>query len=602
VRFILAVLAFSAIVFGYGGRFTGLEAGTALLSVMLVLKLLETARQRDYVLLSLFACFLPLAAFLRHDSLWLLPYFALALLSLTVAMLQAGREGAPLAPRQALGLSARMLSQALPLALVLLVLFPRVPGALWSLPAPGEIARSGLSDELRPGDISRLVLSDEIAFRVRFEDRAPGSSQMYWRGPVLERFDGRTWRESRYFVSAAGRVAPQFEGAGMRYELTLEPHGRDWVFALEMPTQWPRNVSQTRQLNLRDTGGPIQAPRSYRLVSSLESSVRAELGDELRALNLGLPGNANPRVRAYGEQLRRESASAADFISRLLEVFEDPRFSYTLRPARVDPRNPMDDFLFVTREGYCEYYASAFALLARAGGVPARIVTGYLGGDFNPVGRYYMVMQANAHAWSEVWLEDQGWVRVDPTALAAPRGIGDAADAIRERATFGRHTFWSIPVFYEARLAWDALNAAWDRWVIGYSRSEQLDLLQWLGFVSPGTLAYISSLVAGMIIAVVVVALLSRWRPRRTDPDPLGRLYERYCRRLAGVGLKRRIWEGPRDYAGRVAAERPDLATAVNDITHLYVALRYGREEPVTRLPELALRIRRFRPRRRSRG
>jgi transglutaminase-like putative cysteine protease len=599
IRLVLALAGFGGVFFTFRGQLNGLDPGTSLLAVMLFLKLLETARQRDYMMLCMFATFLPLAAFLREQSGWSLFYLLATLLLLISAMLQAGRDGRPLPVGSSLAQSARLLLQAAPLAIVLFLLFPRLPGAFWTLPRQQATSVSGLSEEMRPGDVSKLVLSEEVAFRAKFDGQPPPPSQRYWRALVLEEFDGRAWRQAKQHSWRAPPGTLETSGDRIDYEIVLEPHGRNWLFVLDLPTAWPREATLFRQLQLRRTSGPIDTHYVYRASSDPGARESSPINLPIRRLNTMVTSGANPRSRALAAEIRASASDDAAFVDQVLAFFGDNGFTYTLDPAAVDPRNPVDDFLFKTREGFCEYYASALATLARAAGIPARVITGYLGGELNPVGDYYMVRQADAHAWTEIWLDGTGWTRVDPTAAVAPGRIRSGIEETLEIARRDGSRNWQL--LRRLQLYWDAADTYWNRWVINYSQPQQFAVLNWLGFSRPDSLAYLFSLLAGSLGAIAILVLWLNRSDRRGHRDAVAEEYRRFCGRLRRLGIDRPSSEGPVDFAARAIRQRPDLAGPIREITDCYVAIRYGRGDSDQLFPLLRTRIRRFRPARRHR-
>src|SRR5690606_7385087 len=368
---------------------------------------------------------------LYGQSLLLLPYMLFAAWLLTVTLLRTHQLTAAMPMREAAALTGRMLLIALPLAALLFLFFPRLPGQFWALPARDQ-ASTGVSDEMSPGDVSELSVSGAIAFRVRFHDDAPPPSELYWRGPVLHDFDGRTWRR------ASAVFVPQqivTSGPAYRYRLTLEPHQRRWVFALDAPSEWPRaRAFRTPDLQLLTPAqSPVSTLTSFELESHTRYEVAGALPHAMRNADLHLPPDRNPRTLALAREMRGRVSSDAAFVEAVLAMFREQEFFYTLEPPRLELHS-VDDFLFNTRRGFCEHFASAFTVLARAAGTPARVVTGYQCGEFNPLGGYFIVRQSDAHAWSEVWLEGRGGVRVDPTAAVAPERIesGGLAAALAE--------------------------------------------------------------------------------------------------------------------------------------------------------------------------
>jgi transglutaminase-like putative cysteine protease len=496
--------------------------------------------------------------------------------------------------RGSAALCARLTLQALPLAAVLFLLFPRIPGPFWALPAAEQTGLSGLAEEIRPGDITALSLSDEVAFRVRFEGKVPPAESLYWRGPVLERFDGRTW--SAVPVSPRNRASPAFSRIGPEfgYQVVLEPQGQRWLLALETPVSWsvPR-ASLGPGLQLL-SAEPFWERLSYRARSVANGLGASDAGELALAQNLRLPAGRNPRAVGLARELRRESPDDRAFLSRALRLFRDENFSYSLSPPPLGTQ-PVDDFLFSTREGFCEHFASSFAVLARAGGLPARVVVGYQGGERNPFGDYWIVRQANAHAWVEVWL-DGAWQRVDPTAAVAPERIERGIDSTMAGSPRVSERLWRSNLFVNRLvLSWDAVNAAWDRWVLAYGPDMQEDLLLALGFEVPRTIQLAGLAGSASVICLAVMAFALRHR-RRLRSDPGARLYATLCRRLATIVRPRGPAETAAHYAEAVASARPDLAAGIRAMTELYLRLRYGGVPDPDLERRLAVMIRNFRP------
>jgi transglutaminase-like putative cysteine protease len=576
--------------------FNGLEAGGGLLVVMGAMKLLETRTRRDIQVLSFIGFFIVLMQLLHDQPIWSLPWLLASVTAITLALLQGVRGGEPLPWRTATGLVLRMLAFAAPVALVLFLLFPRVPGPFWALPSKSAAGTTGLSDEMTPGTISQLIQSDAVAFRAAFEGPPPPPSERYWRGPVLEQFDGWTWRD----LDRLGLLNPRMElrGPRYRYRLTIEPHGRPWLLALDFPATWSeREAMLTNEFQLV-ARRPVDTTRALAVESWPQAIPETRLGPFMRAINLRLPEGRNPRSVALAEELRQAATSDAAFVDSVLARFREEAFVYTLQPPLLGGGHPVDEFLFRTRRGFCEHYASAFTLLARAAGIPARVVTGYQGGEMNPYSDQLVVRQSDAHAWSEVWLEGRGWTRVDPTAAVAPQRIElSLGEALPEGETVPGFRLRSFAGLRELAQSWDALNSAWTDWVLGYGPERQLALLARLGVRGADWRA----LVIGLTIFVAAIMLaLTLWlalRLRAPPPPEALRLYREFCRRLAQAGIARAPHEGPRDFAERVAAARPALAAEVGQVTRLYTALRY---EPAgadaALLEALRREVRAFRP------
>lgn len=593
IRVPVTVAGFLGVAVTYRGV-SGAEAGSALLLVMGAMKLLEARNERDRILVVLIGYFLLFALFLREQTIGSAVWLALGAPGITATLAQTVRREALLPAAEAIALATRIALQALPLAALLFVLFPRVPGPFWSIPNARLAGTSGLAEQLSPGDISELSLSDEVAFRVRFDGAVPPPQMLYWRGPVLERFDGRGWSVRRSVPeprAAAGRA----RGPAYDYDIVLEPHGQRWLLALETPVHWsaPRaTLGPALQLVSADVLWERTAYRA-RSVTGGVGSTGAEEG-ALRA-NLVLPERQNPRTLALARELRSGTHDAAEFLQRALNLFRQRPFTYSLTPPPLGRTHPVDEFLFATREGFCEHYASAFAVLARAGGVPARVVVGYQGGEPNPFGSYWIVRQANAHAWVEVWL-DGAWRRLDPTAAVAPERIERGLEQAMSSAPAGAARLWRTnEVLRGVVLSWDAVNAAWDRWVLAFGPEAQEGLLLAFGFRGAEPLR-LALLAAGATLLAMLVLGLALRHGARLRPDPATLLYAAMCRRLARRVRARRPAEAAGDYAEAVAEARPDLASEVRAITDLYLRLRYGGAHDPALERELARHVRRFRP------
>ena len=575
----------------------GVIAGSALLVVMVALKLVETRTRRDELVLMIISYFLVFASLLEHQSPLVGAYLVLFVLVTTAGLVQLARGGPLLPSARTLGIAAGLLLKAIPVMVALFVLFPRLPGPLWALPtAPGSGA-SGLSDSMTPGDISQLVLSDEIAFRVEFEGGAPSLGELYWRGPVLAEFDGRTWTRSfARRLTEPPRV--EYLGEPVEYRVLLEPGTPGWTFALDLPRTWSESgrLAMTSDYQLvarsrRDFGRRLD----YRATSHTRYRTLESPGLHERRILTHVPDGSAPRTAALVADWQAQGLHGEALIRHALDYFRQEPFRYTLRPARLGAR-PVDEFLFETREGFCEHYASALAIMLRAAGLPARVVTGYHGGELNEFGRYYVVRQSDAHAWTEVWLEGRGWLRVDPTAAIAPERIERGAGAGRPRGGAARgRPGGGRPI----RPMRDTFDTRWYELVIGYGQTTQQMLLERLGLVSPSAARLLgaAALSVTLILASLTLghALLARRRPRR---DPAARAFDRFVRRLGRHGIRPPApSETPSAYAERVALALPDSASAARAIAAAYLAARYEPDRSGDALRSLEALVRGFDPR-----
>ena len=565
----------SLAVFGTYRTLNGIEAGTAFLALMAAAKLLETRAARDLTVLVFIAWFLLYAALLRDQTLLQLPWLlgSAFLTALALMRVHAEETDAPDAnlARRTLGL----MLQAAPVAIALFLLFPRLPGPFWGINTSTE-ARTGLSEEMTPGDVSDLTASGNVAFRVRFEGAAPPSPQRYWRGPVLHDFDGRTWRRPRGQTFPQQQV--QFAGTPVRYQITLQPHARRWVLALDLPSQWPEHaVFASYDFTLFSTQ-PIGSVTAFELTSYPTFVAGTTLPLSLRRKDLALPDDgSNARSVALGRTLAARHASDPDrIVADVLRMFREQPYVYTMQPPGL-ARNPVDEFLFETRRGFCEHYASAFTVLMRAADIPARVVTGYQGGEYNPYGGYFIVRQSDAHAWSEIWIDGRGWVRVDPTAAVAPERIeGSLIDAVGSDEPVPGRLREASPVWMQVEMGWDVVNDFWNQRVARFDADAQFELLQRLGVDEPDWRALGLGLAGSLAAFFALLSAYLGWRYRPPPRDWPARLHDEVVRRLRKRGLAPHAAEGPVAFLQRAEAACPDLDRQLRDIRALYVAERYG--------------------------
>ncbi|MCB1742146.1 MAG: DUF3488 domain-containing transglutaminase family protein [Gammaproteobacteria bacterium] len=561
------------------GTVLGREAGIALLTLLAALKLLETSAARDAYVVIFLGFFLVLTNFLYSQSLTTGGYMLLVVLQLTACMWVLGtpsRRSQAAQARAALRQAATALFWSAPIALALFFLFPRLPGPLWKLPRDAHAGVSGLSEQMSPGDLSELSQSDALAFRVYFDSPPPPSSNRYWRGPVLTRTDGRTWHRAPA-PHRRPRQGVQPLGALTRYSVELEPHQQRWLFALDVPVELPPGAMLNHDLELR-SGRSIRRDYRYEMVSATSYRLDVDPRSVMR-INLQLPLDAHPMARQLAARWKRLATSDGALLELALGFFRDGGFSYTLSPPLL-PGDPVDQFLFQTRAGFCEHYASAFTVLMRAAGIPARVVTGYQGGEINPISGHLSVRQRDAHAWSEVWLVERGWVRVDPTAAVAPERVqigaratllaGDQLGADRLANDGGIDRLWK-----NLEHTLDYLDSTWNRWVLGYGNRQQEQLLGRLG-IDASSLTQLALWILGVTVTVMVLASL--WLVRQPPSrDPLQRAWHRLRRRLGAHGIHSDTSEGLEHLSARIAASHPHLAETAGEALRRLARARYGR-------------------------
>ncbi|MCU7842229.1 MAG: DUF3488 and transglutaminase-like domain-containing protein [Candidatus Thiodiazotropha sp. (ex Monitilora ramsayi)] len=598
-RLLLFLLTVAGVFLIYSQHQTllGKDAGVSLISIMLVLKTLEVRRRRDLYVTIFIAYFVIVTQFLFDQSFLLLIYLLVLLIGHTSLLLDINRV-TPAAHfyepyRQTLWITL----QALPIAIILFVMFPRLSHPLWHFGLDGG-GTTGLSEQIRPGTISQLIQSSEVAFRVEFKGEPPPRETHYWRGLVLWDTDGTTWftDPDKPIPILTSRITPT--GEPVEYEIYLEPHRKTWLFALDLPAIAPTDSRISSDFLLR-LNEPVTQPKQYEALS-FTRHLSNGLSPTYRERALSLNNGITDRQRQLVEKWRSSSSSDSELVDQALRYFNTQPFVYTLNPPRyVD--NPVEQFLFEDREGFCEHYATAFTQLMRLAGIPARIVIGYQGGEYNRLGDYYTIRQYDAHAWSEVWLEEEGWRRIDPTAAVAPERIHSAIQP--NFGSIGAPALFMIDGqgfigngLSQLRMLLDTTGLQWRRWVLGYDREQQFSLMRGLGFdfLTAGYWGAVLVALIGLVLALVALQLL---RQGRLKQDPVLAIYQRFCRRLAAIGYPRSVHEGPLDYSERISRERPDLASPVQSITTHYIGLRYS-EGKKRNLGNFAKQVSRFRPRR----
>lgn len=566
----------------------GLESASSLLTLGFVFKLVEMREKRDINVVMCLSFVMCMVAFLYSQSLLISLYVSLCVVVVLATLVALNRSSPDADARSTGKLALRLLMQALPLTVVLFMVVPRV-APLWAVPVQTS-GTTGVTDEMSPGDLSSLGRSSELAFRVQFENVAPPLHQeLYWRGLVLENFDGTTWMRRRY-RSAYGNAAAlgnfQFDwenrrlvsGQALEYNVILEPTQQPWIYGLHLAEPVTRNLFQSRNFEIYNNG-LISKRFSYDLRSYPNNQTDLILLDSARARNTDIPEGGNERSREFAEELRGSVESDRDYVYAVLAHFRENPFYYTLNPALLAD-NRIDDFLFNTREGFCEHYASTFAYLMRAVGIPSRVVVGYQGAEYNPYENYLMIYQNNAHAWNEVWLEGEGWVRFDPTGAVSPLRIEQGVEAALQDdlelmdqslldAVSGRFGWINT-----LRLRFEGLEYEWNRRVVSYDEEVQVELFERLfGEITEQKVLF---LLIALTLLVMLAVILSAVKigPRRRS-DPFVKLFQALSDELEKIGLARLTGEGPLDYRDRVIANRPELEHVMNDFIKLYVSITY---------------------------
>lgn len=564
----------------------GRDAGVTMIVVLFALKTLELRARRDAFVIFFLGFFTMLTNFFFSQSLLTAAAMLVALLGLLTALVNAHMPVGKPPLMQAARTAGTMALVGAPIMVVLFLLFPRL-APLWGIPSDGMTGRSGLSSSMQVGNIASLALDESIALRVKFEGPVPAQQDMYFRGPVLTRFDGREWQPLQPRLAA--RFSPGFMGAPrldvggepVRYEVTLEPSNRPWLMVLDATPRSPlvpgMNTLLTQDLQWV-TERPVTDLLRYRAESYLQFRHGPASAGGVLPEYRELPAGFNPRTLQLAQELRRDpryaGADTPALVQAVMERLRSGGYSYTLNPG-VYGQHTADEFWFDRKAGFCEHIASSFVILMRALDVPARIVTGYQGGERNNVDGFWTIRQADAHAWAEVWMPGDGWMRVDPTSAVAPGRTG-AFERLRAPQGAVAAAFGAVNPTLAAslRAAWEAVNNSWNQWVLNYTQSKQLDLLKNIGFTSPSweDLSYV---LLGLVVAVALGgAVWTLWE--RSRHDPWLRLLRRAQQRLQQAGAVLPASAPPRQTAAMAQARFGDAAQGLVDWLLRLEAHRYA--------------------------
>ena len=568
----LAVVGILSLLVTYHTRIDS-SAYISLLAVMSAIKPFEVSTHRDRMVTLFLAYFIVIAGVLENDSLFMIFYMFASVLVTTAVLIRINDPGRGLRAHFRTG--AVIMGQALPVMLVLFFLFPRLDGSLVGI-TRSDTGVSGFSGELSPGSVSGLVEDDRVAFRVEFDGDIPGFRDQYWRGITFVRFDGKAWHRQQRPASLGTPLDETGKRSG--YRVILEPHRSRWLFLLDYPVSAPGDSTLHEDFTAL-SDAPIHRTRRYNAVSRLRGHTGSTPfpGSDF----ISLPGSGNPKSRDLAArflELRPEPEQVAEAI---LDYFRSQDFIYTLQPQRAGS-HPVDDFLFDSREGYCEHYASAFAFLMRAAGIPARVVGGYLGGEVNPYGNYLIVRQSHAHAWVEVWSPAQGWFRVDPTLAVAPgRADGGLEGALSPEEFSGLTQRYLRPFssfISQVRFGLDAFSMQWEARFRSYSYEQQREILDRIGIGYTRRSGAVKLLGAGVVLVFLLFFgyLAFHLRSKAKKPDTVKKFYLVFLEKLARAGVSRDCGTGPLDFAKEAARRRPDLADSIREITDLYINLRYS--------------------------
>jgi transglutaminase-like putative cysteine protease len=483
-----------------------------------------------------------------------------------------------------------MLFQAIPFAVVLFVLFPRINGPLWGLPEDAFSATTGLSDQMSPGRLSQLSNNPDVAFRVEFESTIPSRANLYWRGPVLWNFDGYNWTAPEHERTELNSFSFTALNDVIKYSVTLQPHNKFWIFALDLPADLPVGTVLSADMQILSVL-PVQKLQRFNLSSYtryvLPRTAKLSLDRYLKLPDSAGSSFGKPplsKSRALIHQLK-DSSSQLNTVDNVLNYFATQNFFYTRQPPILHD-DPVDEFLFESKRGYCEHYASSFTVLMRLAGIPARVVTGYQGGELNPVDNFMTIRQSDAHAWAEVYLADNGWVRIDPTSAIPPGNIENSKDALRLNSNLKKpdHLFqsnWLSKQIKQVRFGWDAVNNRWNQWVLGYNNIKQKALFEAIG-IPEISWQGLSQLLFGILAVLTGLLALIVFSTQHKSKDELQKAYFTFLKKIKKHGLVKSIHEGEGDFSLRAVKQLPEHKKSIEKITLLYQQLRYKKHHVKT--------------------
>jgi protein-glutamine gamma-glutamyltransferase len=589
-------------IFATFGSLRGIDPAISIIALLMSIKILEAHTAREFQIMAMMGFVLCLCGFFLSQDLAIAFSLLIAFVLLLAALIQFHR-GAGCAFGFPIRAALKLLLQATPIIILLFLLFPRFSTGFRFQVDQGRDSAAGFSGQLSAGSVSSLAHSSAVAFRVEFPDgKIPPPSALYWRGAVMSQGDGFEWRAPPAPAALHRTNRPREASPGrtaIRQSITLEPHNERWMFALDWPTAAPLGSILAPGYYL-SSGRPIRTPCRYDVVSYPDIREK-RLYDRERTQLLQVPLSIGPKTRALVESWKSQNADPRAIAHRAIEFFRTQRFRYSLSPGEYK-KNDLDEFLFQRRLGFCEHYAAAFATLMRLAGIPARVVTGYLGGEYNEIGNFFLVRQADAHAWCEVWLPESGWTRIDPTSVVAPDRVSLGLDSFLERRatadTQDRHLSFfrqlkRLPTINRAMLAWQTLNYAWDTHVLSFDGDAQEALFTSVGgaFRSP-----LALFVATAVMMVVMLALFAAWvrTTARLVKNPVKVFYENFCRKAATLGVERNPTEGPLDFSNRACQLLPAQAELIRQIIADYVVLRYSVQQGRHLLDRFAADVRAF--------
>lgn len=568
---LLTVLAV-ILIYRYSHGFSGIVAGSHLLVVMAFFKLLESKTKRDQMLLVMLSFFIISTNFLFSQTLATAFYMFICVFITLITLLTINQGNASIRLTEKSSISFKLIAYSVPLMIILFLFFPRVSGPLWKTKSNEALAKSGLSDSMQPGQISQLVYSNELVFRASFKKERPPQHQFYWRAITLWDFNGKKWTTN---TAEEPQTTLQIGSPGYEYTITLEPNNKKWLFLLDTPYLINKGYNIGSDFTAQSKT-PIESLVQYTASSTNNYRISNSLDNKIRNIALSTP-DLNTQAKQLALSWKKKSRSSEDIVNSALKYFSQQGFYYTLSPPKLTRLDAIDQFLFETRQGFCEHYASAFAVLMRAANIPSRVVLGYLGGNINPINNTLSVDQSMAHAWNEVWIDGKGWIRVDPTAAIAPERVSkDVASALKNEENLPLHFQIDFIALKKIKQLFDVVDNKWNQWVLSYNKNKQREFLQFLTGKN-FSLREVSSLFIQLILLTLTLTAIFYFlkNNNKRNTSPIDHAYHRFIKKLEKAGIDKKLNEGPRDYKKRLISCLPNQKQEISFIIEHYVDLKF---------------------------
>ncbi len=570
---LIAIMALLLIIYSQGFGLSR-EISVTILITMTVLKLLETYSMRDALLVVMLCYFVTMTRFLYSQDMLLVFYLLSSAFVTTHALSVLNHEKSlTWFDQKQIKSTASSLALAIPFAVLFFLVFPRLGAPIWGSPDIFGEGKTGLSDTMSPGSIVELFMDDSPAFRVTFKDGVkPANNHLYWRGPVLWHFDGLTWSRKKHKY-ARNNIKQYSSETEVEYEVELESTGQHYLFGLDYVVDAPEKTHLLPD-SILYTETAVNQLRHYQLKSLLLNRFYQPLSDFDKTLLLDYPVQQNLKTLTMMQSWRQAAANDLQIVNRALQWFNQSEFYYSFTPPPLSGQ-VIDQFLFDSKRGFCEHYASSFVIMMRMAGIPARVVTGYQGGVDN--GEYLLVKQSDAHAWAEVYITQVNqpgyWLRVDPTAMVAPERVESGAREIMD----SKRNFFDFEWLKNSRESMDKYRYQWNQWVRNFNVSKQQALFRAIGIEHRDGKS-LALMMLGILFTTALISLLPLWWLKRRKFTALQKLYLQLARTVKSQPeLYATHHQGIEKFAAQLSLAYPQASTHIDHFLQVYLNARYNK-------------------------